>query len=465
MRPGTPNVTSAPEFKTQGRVRAASQPPVKTPATSPTAPNPPEVPSSPKKRQGGWFQQKVSQDELLTYCARGVRASSLDLAPNRQIDEECFRMTHAYEYDGVVVKMVAPVVFAWIRSLCKYSEVSWRQGFSGSFYCSPTAGKSGASFFRSADERFMLKSVSEAEARVVRELLPSLHEHFKACPSSLLNKPLGIFVIEAHGTVKSFVALQNVCAPRAPLHRLFDLKGSTQGRVASSDEYKKGVPLLKDIDWILSTNKIKVPASQFEQVSGSIVQDVKYLNSQGVMDYSLFIGWCKEGGLKNNPGVNVVTVAATDTFYVGIIDFLQKYNTSKKIARVAKGIVNDPTTLSTVPPKEYAERFERFLMEKVFEKVASSNPPAYKARQLSTAAPRKIDLTAVRATGRPALRATPAPLSQPQKQAAPSQPADKSSAAKPKKTNATTTSVKAPSAKTTAKASTKPLEKDKKRRR
>ncbi|XP_027336794.1 phosphatidylinositol 4-phosphate 5-kinase 7-like isoform X1 [Abrus precatorius] len=52
--------------------------------------------------------------------------------------------------------------------------------------------------------------------------------------------------------------------------------------------------------------------------------------------------------------------------YMGIIDILQNYSLKKKIEHSYKSLQFDPMTISVVEPKMYAERFIKFLEEKVF---------------------------------------------------------------------------------------------------
>ncbi|CCW68831.1 unnamed protein product [Phytomonas sp. Hart1] len=50
-----------------------------------------------------------------------------------------------------------------------------------------------------------------------------------------------------------------------------------------------------------------------------------------------------------------------EVYYIGLIDVLQEYNSTKMLENFAKGFVNDRTQLSAVPPKEYAERLCRVI--------------------------------------------------------------------------------------------------------
>ena len=53
--------------------------------------------------------------------------------------------------------------------------------------------------------------------------------------------------------------------------------------------------------------------------------------------------------------------ASGEIFHVGIIDYLQKYNRMKKLARFAKSITHDKDKLSTASPSFYSRRFREFV--------------------------------------------------------------------------------------------------------
>lgn len=51
--------------------------------------------------------------------------------------------------------------------------------------------------------------------------------------------------------------------------------------------------------------------------------------------------------------------------YLGIIDILQEYNTSKRVEHAVKSLKFDPLSISSVDPNLYSKRFVSFL-ERVF---------------------------------------------------------------------------------------------------
>eukprot|EP00997_Jenningsia_sp_PLL12_P008134 NODE_4858_length_622_cov_37.366492_g4182_i0.p2 GENE.NODE_4858_length_622_cov_37.366492_g4182_i0~~NODE_4858_length_622_cov_37.366492_g4182_i0.p2 ORF type:complete len:100 (-),score=22.84 NODE_4858_length_622_cov_37.366492_g4182_i0:4-303(-) len=52
-------------------------------------------------------------------------------------------------------------------------------------------------------------------------------------------------------------------------------------------------------------------------------------------------------------------------YFYGIIDILQRYNTSKKVAHAMKSVTTGEQELSTVPADQYKYRFESFIQSAV----------------------------------------------------------------------------------------------------
>ncbi|RKP34136.1 hypothetical protein BJ085DRAFT_27831 [Dimargaris cristalligena] len=52
-------------------------------------------------------------------------------------------------------------------------------------------------------------------------------------------------------------------------------------------------------------------------------------------------------------------------YYMGVIDILTPYNSSKKFEHLVKSVVHDPHTISSVHPREYAHRFMDFMVNAI----------------------------------------------------------------------------------------------------
>jgi len=82
------------------------------------------------------------------------------------------------------------------------------------------------------------------------------------------------------------------------------------------------------------------------------------------------------GGILSHPDLKEI-------YYVGIIDILQKYNSKKKIAHIAKSLRYSKDALSTVGPTHYATRFKDFIT-KVFSNSRWSAEPSSNGSSKST---------------------------------------------------------------------------------
>lgn len=80
------------------------------------------------------------------------------------------------------------------------------------------------------------------------------------------------------------------------------------------------------------------------------------------------------GGIESAPIDN----GSKEIYFLGIIDFFQKYNKKKKMAHMAKTLRYNSDQLSTVKPSHYASRFLEFLRAKAIVGItvrSSSEPP------------------------------------------------------------------------------------------
>jgi hypothetical protein len=100
---------------------------------------------------------------------------------------------------------------------------------------------------------------------------------------------------------------------------LFDLKGSLENRqvdphVDSVSKLRPGV-MYKDVDFLNSVGEIRL--TNANEVLATLERDVEFLRSLHITDYSLLVG--------------VYDYKGTYMFQFGIIDFLQTFDTSKRI--------------------------------------------------------------------------------------------------------------------------------------
>jgi len=96
-------------------------------------------------------------------------------------------------------------------------------------------------------------------------------------------------------------------------------------------------------------------------------EDIQFLASHNIMDYSLLISFSEEHSHLHN------TVELKDGSYctVGLIDYLQEYSIVKRMEGALKGIFRNQTELSSVDTQAYSKR----LLDFVENKLLAETPP------------------------------------------------------------------------------------------
>jgi hypothetical protein len=114
------------------------------------------------------------------------------------------------------------------------------------------AGRSGSFFFFSHDQRYIVKTISMSELKLLMRMLPSYEEHLKDNPDSLLCKIFGIFTVKTENFSEVHIMLmENTMRLKnqSKLKYIFDLKGSSVDRIVRGRTAPKTT--LKDQNFIL----------------------------------------------------------------------------------------------------------------------------------------------------------------------------------------------------------------------
>nr|CAG4711098.1 unnamed protein product [Naegleria fowleri] len=207
-----------------------------------------------------------------------------------------------YEYDtdevyifrdiGAEFKLFCPTVFQHLRQLFRVSEWDFKKQMGchcGSYSRVGTPGKSGAFFFFTSSTSYLLKSVTEEELSTALELLPHYHKHIQKNPYTLLSNFYLLFEVTLRNQNKyRFIVMNNIFFTPLTIHRKYDLKGSTAGRVATESERKKKSPILKDKD--IQQGDIKLNLDLKLNFYRRLESDVRFLQENDIMDYSLLLG-------------------------------------------------------------------------------------------------------------------------------------------------------------------------------
>ncbi len=263
----------------------------------------------------------------------------------------------------------APNLFHNIRSKLGYSsrilsEYFINRAFSPSYnyssiYTKDTnqGGRSDAFFFTNFSERFIIKSISKGERKYfIKKMLYGYYKRVLNHEDSKLSRILGVFRFDHMNT--NIIILENI-TPYRESALLFDMKGSTYQRstISNPEEASRG-KTMKDMDFKLLDFKLYLDPAVATALYNIIAKDVEYLNSVGVMDYSILVG-IYENYYEASSRYTIFS-KVNQVCNIGIIDFMQDYDIRKKAESEIKRMVSG-MEISSIEPDEYAKRFLEFL--------------------------------------------------------------------------------------------------------
>lgn len=335
-------------------------------------------------------------------------------------------LTPSSKYD-FKFKDYCPTVFRELRLFFGLDPADYLVSLTSKYILSElnSPGKSGSFFYFSRDYRFIIKTIHPAEHRHLRRILKDYYNHVKNNPNTLISQFYGLHRVKMpihYSNLKRrkiyFIVMNNLFPPHRDIHRTYDLKGSTLGRITLTDQPTHRV--LKDLNWLQNNETIKFGPMKHKLFVEQLNKDVKLLTKLNIMDYSFLIGFhdLKTGNKedllhqkklsifspassnledlrKTNPKLlnryndlpsvdfkngnlfysNSGGVVATDSndqdddyiYYFGIIDCLTNYSIIKKLETFWRTLGHDRKVISAVPPKEYGDRFLKFISNSVNE--------------------------------------------------------------------------------------------------
>lgn len=112
-------------------------------------------------------------------------------------------------------------------------------------------------------------------------------------PNTLLSKYYGVYQIKVGNMadINCFIMDNLLGSDFINIERIYDLKGSTKGRIVelSEEEQKNGTGLrvLKDQNYLNNKEKLLVPKIKREDLMMTIERDARFLSNNNLMDYSL----------------------------------------------------------------------------------------------------------------------------------------------------------------------------------
>ncbi|XP_044946228.1 phosphatidylinositol 4-phosphate 5-kinase 2-like [Hordeum vulgare subsp. vulgare] len=188
-------------------------------------------------------------------------------------------------------KDYCPMVFRHMRKLFGVDPSDYMLAICGddALRGLSSPGKSGSFFYLTQDERFMIKTVKKSEVKLLIRMLSSYHKHVKRHKNSLITRFYGVHSVKPYGGHKvRFIVMGNLFCSDHRIHRRYDLKGSSYGRKSDRSEEETGdATTLKDLDLNFV---FRMHRSRYKELHEQLRRDCAFLESEGIMDYSLLVG-------------------------------------------------------------------------------------------------------------------------------------------------------------------------------
>lgn len=209
-------------------------------------------------------------------------------------------------------------------------------------------GKSDSFFYLTADEKFVLKTITPEEKEFfVKKMLAKYS--LRVCNNeSKIVRILGVFKVLPSNLY--FVIMENI-VPKRLSATIYDIKGYAN----SNRKGKNGV--LKDMDFLEDFSQLG--SCEKKEIIKNLQIDMNLLSDIGVMDYSILIGDYEENANVYNR--YLVRVEPTP-LVIGIIDIFQNFNSRKKIENKMRKFFSR-NEFSCIDPQAYSNRMLNFLTE------------------------------------------------------------------------------------------------------
>ena len=289
---------------------------------------------------------------------------------------------------GVLFLDHAPLAFARLRASFGVDAAHYLESLGGykGFRSFTTTSKSGAFFFFSNDGRYMIKSMSSGETKVMKGMLAGYFKHMAANRNTLLSRFFGMHSIVMPGNGKGkkkqvhFVVMQSIFFGVRRLAKQYDLKGSTVARTVCPQGKDESLCTLKDNNFRDYNEVIQLDEAEQSVVLKQIQADIDFLHNNGLMDYSLLVGIRDVAEKKATADATAgerffLSADKTRVYYFGVIDVLQKYTAKKWLETAWKGkarMSKNYAGISSRNPTFYRDRFYSFMATEVFKQVLST---------------------------------------------------------------------------------------------
>ena len=230
--------------------------------------------------------------------------------------------------------------------------------------CKNIGGSSGAFFYYTYDKQYILKTITSDELLAFDSIIEEYTERITSEVPSYIARILGLFKIKVNRANEVFVILMENLSSMLENPLVFDMKGSSSDRRATESVYRglEDLPKMKvykDSDFFSTISGFDISNSEAAEVMKAVKLDIEMLERHYIMDYSLLLLIEDVRYLKRSMIMQKnYLVSGRYVICFGIIDYLQAYNTKKKLENRYKSWKHNLRgTISAIPPKPYRKRF------------------------------------------------------------------------------------------------------------
>lgn len=257
------------------------------------------------------------------------------------------RLRREYEIsseDYIASLNIEKIVNSIIVNDFNYFAEKITQADKGHFFCSTD------------DEKFLLKTISSREFKQMRKMLTDYFYHMVKNHNSFIAKIVGLHRVKSQTNKKYyFIVMCNIFKKELPIGQIYDLQGiETKENFHQGDKFN----VKKDQDFNNKGVKIQVGDQLRGFVINQLKKDFEFLCDRELVEYSFVVGTheMEKGMIYKDIWVNQDSSIA---YFMGIVDFMNKYGKKKKIKGMFRG--KDKEKRLVIPPKEYCDRILAYL--------------------------------------------------------------------------------------------------------
>ncbi|CAD8156325.1 unnamed protein product [Paramecium pentaurelia] len=232
------------------------------------------------------------------------------------------------------------------------------------------------------NHKYILKVVSGTQYRYFKNTFHQYYFKIIANKNCLLARTFGIYKLEDRENKSYFVLMENLFyehkLQNSQIISIYDLKGAQSSRITKNFDEQfqqqqqllqtkaQTIPLLKGKDEDFKKIRFFQDFSNEKKLDlmNQIKQESDILAEANTMDYSLmiitgYINQCQQGNRLIKLSNNVGTI-------IGIIDYYQEYNSTKKLENKFKtwfGMHKPDQQISCVDSDTYRKRFQIYFQQ------------------------------------------------------------------------------------------------------